>query len=224
MSDIMKARQACALAVTLLALAPVTGLCETPVILPQANGRIWQTVFDTSAPLEWRWAAGAASATVTVTNALFGTVEGPTAVARVANAKYGSVAMPNPARRADTGEGLVDVVLAQLDGDGNELSVETARLAFLPGSAGGAFGVNEKTAMASPRVVPYDAAWTNASVLSVGYALTPAGGTPGSVPLAGTSGYFPLAAVDGTVELDFDGTAYAVAFLRKWRGFSISFR
>lgn len=217
-------RQCCALAAALAALAPYVGRSDAPVILPKDDGRVWQTVFDTSAPLEWRWCADAASATVTVTNALFGTVDAPIAVTRDANAKYGSIAMPNPARSADTGEGLVDVVLVQKDVGGNELQTETARLAFLPGVAGGTFELNVRPAMSSPRVASYDASWTNASVSSASCTFTPRGGSPLDIPLAGLGGYFSLAPAYGMAELDFDGATYATATLRKVRSITISFK
>ncbi len=195
-----------------------------PVILSSEDGRVWQTVFDPSAPLEWRWCADAASATVTVTNALFGTVGTPIAVTRAANAKYGSVAMPNPERSADTGEGLVDVVLVQKDAGGNELQTETARLAFLPGVAGGTFEINTRPAMSSPRVASYDASWTNAAVSSIGCTFTPRDGSPLDIPLVGLGGYFPLAPAYGMAELDFDGATYATATLKKMRSIMISFK
>ena len=217
-------RQCCALAVALMALAPYAGRGDAPVILPTDDGRIWQTVFDPSAPLEWRWADGAVSATVTVTNALFGTVDAPIVVTRTANAKYGSVAMPNPARSGDTGEGLADVVLVQLDSGDNVLSSECARLAFLPGADGGAFTVNAQQSMGSPRVVPYDAAWTNVAVSAVACTFTPDGGVAQGIPLAGLGGYFPFAPADGTLSLLFDGDAYAEAQTRIRRGIMLIVR
>ena len=188
-----------------------------PVILSSEDGRVWQTVFDPSAPLEWRWADGAESATVTVTNALFGTVDAPIVVARTANAKYGSVAMPSPERSGDTSEGLVDVVLVQRGAGDVEISCECARLAFLPGVGGGQADLDSKPSFASPRVVPYDAAWTNADVSEVGVALA-AGGDSSRTVLDGLGGYFPLAPVDGTATLDFDGVAYASVTVKKRRG------
>ena len=188
-----------------------------PVILSSEDGRVWQTVFSPSSPLEWRWSADAASATVVVTNVLFGTVDAPIVVARVANAKYGSVAMPNPARSVDTGEGLVDVVLVQRDAGDAEISCECARLAFLPGVGGGQATLDFKPSFGSPRVVPYDAAWTNADVSEVGVTLAVGGGSSRTV-LDGLSGYFPLEPLDGTVTLDFDGVAYASAPVRKRLG------
>jgi len=195
-----------------------------PVILSHEDGRVWQTVFDPSAPLEWRWSDDAASATVVVTNVLFGTVGAPVVVARAANAKYGSVAMPNPARSGDTGEGLADVVLVQLDSGDNVLSSECARLAFLPGADGGAFTVNAQQSMGSPRVVPYDAAWTNVAVSAVACTFTPDGGVAQGIPLAGLGGYFPFAPADGTLSLLFDGDAYAEAQTRIRRGIMLIVR
>ena len=188
-----------------------------PVILTSEDGRVWQTVFDPSAPLEWRWTDGAESATVTVTNALFGTVDAPIVVARTVNAKYGSVAMPNPARSADTGEGLVDVVLVQRGAGDAEISCECARLAFLPGVGCGQTKLDSKPSFASPRVVPYDAAWTNADVSEVGVTLA-AGGDSSRNVLDGLGGYFPIAPMDGTVTLDFDGVAHASVPVKKRLG------
>ena len=206
-----------AIALAAVFAAGVWAAFAGPVILSPEDGRIWQTVFDQSAPLEWRWSADAASATVTVTNALFGTVGAPIVVERVANAKYGSVAMPNPARSAETGEGLVDVVLVQRDAGDAEISCECARLSFLPGVGGGQAKLDSKPSFASPRVVPYDAAWTNADVAAVGLTLAAGGGSSRTV-LDGLSGYFPLEPMDGTVTLDFDGVAYASAPVKKRLG------
>lgn len=206
-----------AIALAAVFAAGVWAAFADPVILSSEDGRVWQTVFDPSAPLEWRWTDGAESATVTVTNALFGTVDAPIVVARTVNAKYGSVAMPNPARSADTGEGLVDVVLVQRGAGDVEISCECARLAFLPGVGGGQADLDSKPSFASPRVVPYDAAWTNADVSEVGVALA-AGGDSSRTVLDGLGGYFPLAPVDGTATLDFDGVAYASVTVKKRHG------
>ena len=197
-----------AIALAVMFAAGVWAAYAGPVILSHEDGRVWQTVFDPSVPLEWRWNADAASATVVVTNVLFGTVGAPIVVAREANAKYGSVAMPNPARSADTGEGLVDVVLVQRGAGDAEISCECARLAFLPGVGGGQSTLDSKPSFGSPRVVPYDAAWTNADVSEVGVTLAAGGGSSRTV-LDGLGGYFPIEPADATLTLDFDGVAYA---------------
>ena len=194
-----------------------------PVILSSEDGRVWQTVFNPSAPLEWRWNADAASATVVVTNVLFGTVDAPIVVTREANDKYGSVAMPNPARSEDTGEGLVDVVLVQRDAGDAEISCECARLAFLPGVGGGQVTLDSKPSFGSPRVVPYDAAWTNADVSEVGVTLA-AGRASSRTVLDGLGGYFPLEPLDATLTLDFDGVDYASVPVKRRPGVIIIVR
>ena len=172
-------------------------------VLPQNDGRIWQTVFDETAPLEWRWRIDAAKADVFVTNLL--TKAGSmTSVTRAAGAASGSVAMPNPTRSADTGEGLVDVTLVQYGAADEILKTETARLAFLPStilveSGKAKFGLN-----GAPRVGAYDPKWTSAAA-GVPTLETTVGGVTTETALPSLGGYFGLEAMEGSVAVKYDG-------------------
>ena len=73
---------------------------EATIVRAVDDGRTWQTVFDTSAPLEWRWADGAVSAQVTASNLLRKTVTTAT-VTKAENAKYGSYALDYAAAAHD---------------------------------------------------------------------------------------------------------------------------
>ena len=73
-----------------------------------ADLRTWCVMPDATAPLVWRWAAGASSATLTVKDVVTGS-ERDIVVARSGEALDGSAALPD----LGTGEHLVDVTLAQ---------------------------------------------------------------------------------------------------------------
>lgn len=199
----MKSRMIICLAVLAVGMTSFAGK-----ILPQNDGRIWQTVFDETAPLEWRWRIDAAKADVIVTNLLTKAVS-TTPVTRTAGAASGSIAMPNPTRSADTGEGLVDVTLVQYGAADEVLQSDTARLAFLPSttqveSGRAKFGLN-----GAPRVVAYDPKWVPVWS-SVPTLATTVGGVTTETALPSLGGYFGLEAMEGSVTVKYDGeTAFS---------------
>lgn len=182
---------------------------ETAIsLVPYANQRIWQTVFDASKPLEWRWTEGAAKATVTVADLVSGTVAAPVTVTRAGDALYGSFSVPTPTASADSGERLVDVTLVQLDAGEAALETKTARLAYLPDSItvdkpGARFGK-----LSAPRPVAYDNAWTDAAAATgAAYAFVPADGPRVDRDLGATSGWFVQPAETGALTVSFTGAA-----------------
>lgn len=177
---------------------------EATIVRAVDDGRTWQTVFDMSAPLEWRWADGAVSAQVTVSNLLRKTVATAT-VTKAENAKYGSYVLDYTAGAHDSGEALYDVVLVQRDGSECAVETQTARLAALPES----FTVAKSSLLAKVkgrRTVAYDAAWSDDTAGTTGayLAFKPAKGEAIEVDLAGTGGYFPSPKENGTLTLGFD--------------------
>lgn len=170
-----------------------------------ADSRVWQTVMDESAPLEWRWRKHAAKADLIVTNLLTKTVV-TSSVVRVEGAASGQVAMPNPSRSADTGEGLEDVALVQYDATEAVLSVETARLAFLPQTIALEQSTTPRFGRAcAPRVVSYDSLW-NVATLNAQTATLVLGEAPSATEqaLPTVGGYFELSAADQKVQVKFD--------------------
>ena len=177
---------------------------EATIVRAVDDGRIWQTVFDTSAPLEWRWADGAVSAQVTVSNLLRKTVATVT-VPKAENVKYGSYVLDYAAGAHDSGEALYDVVLVQRNGSECAVETQIARLAALPES----FTVAKSSSLAKVkgrRTVAYDAAWSDdtAGATSAYLAFESAKGEAIEVDLAGTGGYFPSPKENGTLTLGFD--------------------
>lgn len=73
-----------------------------------ADRRTWSVMPDAMAPLVWRWAAGASSATLTVTDVVTG-AQTAVEVARSGEALDGSAVLPD----LGAGEHLVDVALVQ---------------------------------------------------------------------------------------------------------------
>lgn len=191
---------------TLMCFAALAGSALSGTLVQNKDdGRTWQTVFNPSAPLEWRWEANAASARIEVTNLLDNSV----AVAAVTKGStaYGSHALDYAAGAGASGEALYDVVLMQLDANGAAVDVQTARLACLPAS----FTVAREDRLAKVkgrRTVAYDAAWKaeTADATSAYLAFKPKGGSSASAALSGTGGYAPSPAESGVLTLGFDST------------------
>ena len=188
-----------------IVLMHIAGAVVAATVLPKDDARIWQTVFSPNEPLAWRWAESSTSAEVSVSNLLHGIVN------RAESAKYGSCAMPDPARNVETGEGLVDVLLRQYDSSSSVVYSRQARLAFLPGVNGGEFKVEKGGAKfgrhASSRVVSYDAAWAGASGASRATAVfTPQDGVIEQTALDSRSGFFAQHKGKGTLAVEFEGS------------------
>lgn len=196
------------LATTALVAACPFGLnADGLALVPCGNQRIWQTVFDASKPLEWRWDESAAKATVTVANLVTGETSDPVTVVRAANALYGSYQVPAPAT-ADSGEALISVSLDQLDASDGSVATATAKLAYLPSSitvdkAGRKFG-----RMTSARPFAYEAAWADAAdATGATYSFTPQDGSATVTDLDATTGWFVQPAEAGAIEIAFTGTS-----------------
>ena len=202
-----------------LGLPPTLAECATP-ILARADARVWQTVFKPSEPLAWRWAPEAVSARLTVTNALNRREAASQTVARVGDGLYGTYRLPDVARSTETGEGLVDVVLEQLDDLDAVVDRSVARLALLPGSDGGAFRVEKRKPsgwrMRDARVAAYDAMWSDATkgATSAVAVLAAPGEAPVERALDGTGGYFDVQPAQGVLSLSFDGVCADEGVLR----------
>jgi len=132
--------------------------CSAATIRTKSDLRLWETVADRSAPLCWPWADGAEAATLVFSNRLTRTVSAVT-VPRDLGAMRGSCAQPAP----QAGETVVDVTLAQTAG-ANEVSRESATLAYVYGAGGGPIVVRAKdtrewNSIPEPRVHAFDPAW-----------------------------------------------------------------
>lgn len=185
--------------------AVVSAVAAGATILPASDTRVWQTVFDPSQPLTWRWEDSATSATLTVSNLLSGAKASAVEIERVDGAVNGTYALDYPAGAVSCGEALYDVVLAQLDEGGTVLDSQTARLAYLPGS----FPVVAERRlgrMESARIAAYDSAWTDttADAASASYTFTPTGDSADTKVLPSVSGYFAVGCRAGHLALGFD--------------------
>ena len=136
-------------------------------IRSKSDMRLWQTVHDRAAPLEWSWEEGADSATLTFSNRVSRT----TSMVEVAR---GTVGADHRAARGSLGalgdraggETLIDVTLVQKAG-ANEVARETATLAYVAGAGGGPITVRtamqarerELVKVQEPRVYAFDPAW-----------------------------------------------------------------
>lgn len=198
-------------------LAVSTAAVADPMILSPENGRVWQTVFKPSEPIEWRWEDGAVSASVTVKDLISGEMRAAVPVARGAG-NYGSFAVAGLTVPADGGESLADITLVQFGEGDAELSTQTARLAYLPGANGGAFTVAKfnpaRVTVKEMRAVAYDAAWGTAAAGAATSTFTPQAGDPVVTELPGRGGYYPVAAEVGKLELAFGGVTLFETWLR----------
>ena len=177
-----------------------------------ADARAWAVVLDRTEPLVWRWADGATSATLTVSN-IVTRETASTAVAR-GESPDGSCALPSVA--AAEGQSVIDVTLLQTDGSA-AVEEKTVRLAV--GSPATVF----PDASAKPfrnvvdaRVYPWSDRWAEESEGASAATLSTAvkdGAAIGSWALPATGGYGVLSpktsfgGVKGpvTAELSFDG-------------------
>ena len=206
-------------------LAAASAVAAGVTILPPSDARVWQTVFESSQPLSWRWEGEAASATLTVSNLLTSGVE-TIPVPRSAGARNGACAIAYAAGAAPCGEALYDVVLRQLDAGDAVIDTQTARLAYLPE----AFTLVKERHLGiaeSARPVAYDSAWTNATENAAGasFTFTPREGSAATESLIGTSGYFAAGRRYGHLALDFDDLPTIwTADLAPRRGTALSIR
>ena len=141
-------------------LCNVSAFAET--VLSKSDLRLWETVSDRAAPLEWSWADKADSATLVFSNRVTRNVSSPAPVLREEGTRRGSCSeVPVPA----FGECVLDVLLSQTSG-GVVVSQESATLAYVSGAGGGPITVRamgtperERARLQEPRVYAFDPAW-----------------------------------------------------------------
>ena len=170
------------------------------------RGRVWQTVLDADEPITWRWCDGAAAATVTTSNLLTHAVSEPMEVVR-GDGNYGSVSLDFPDAAPDSGEALIDVSLVQRGAEESVVDMQTARLAYLPGSEGNGITVDRPGRIrkfTAARPIAYDSMWTNltADAKSASYSFAVDGATV-EESLVGTGGYFAVGDEEGLLNLNF---------------------
>ncbi len=142
-------------------------------IRSKSDMRLWQTVHDRAAPLEWSWEEGADSATLTFSNRMLRTTSTVEVARGTVGADHRAVrgslgALGDRARPG--GETLVDVTLVQ-SGGGREVARETATLAYVAGVGGEPITVRaamdtperELAKLQTPRVYAFDPAWLGES-------------------------------------------------------------
>lgn len=194
----------------MVVVGELVSVADPITVFPESEGRIWQTVVDSSAPIEWPWEGGADAARLVIASHWDGAVTTAT-VARATGARrgaYDGVAAGTLGAPAGE-ERLYSLVLEQLAGE-TVVAAETARLAYVPGVAGGTITVrNARSAnwsrTKSPSVLlAYDRAWTNETASAASAALDVSGA---ALDLAGTSGYEPFAPRQegDALTLSFDG-------------------
>ena len=123
--------------------------------------RLWQTVHDRAAPLEWSWEEGADSATLTFSNRVT-RLAWSHSLPRKPGEMRGNYDQPSPVE----GEAVIDMVLEQLAG-ANVVARESATLAYVAGAGGGPITVRgamgkperELVKVPEPRVYAFDPAW-----------------------------------------------------------------
>ena len=146
-----------------LALCAMSAFAQT--VLSKSDLRLWETVLDRAAPLEWPWVDDADSATLVFSNRLTGAIK-TVNVSRGSDETRGYCAQPLQDR-----ETIVDVLLVQTadTADGAEVVRETATLAYFDGAGGGPItvranpGTRKWERVCDPRVYAFDPAWQGES-------------------------------------------------------------
>ena len=144
----------------LAAALPCASPASAATILSKADLRLWQTVHDRAAPLEWAWEDGADAAALTFSNRVTRAVSRVT-VARGDGDARGSCAQPT----LGSDEAVFDVTLAQT-ASGSEIARESATLAYVHGAGGGPLTLRpmhpperELARLQKPRVHAFDPTW-----------------------------------------------------------------
>ena len=148
------------IASALLLLCSLAAPAET--VRSKADLRLWQTVYDRSAPLAWPWEDGAKSAALVFSNRVTHVVSSVT-VSRTANEPRGECSHPV----GSSGEAIVDVTLKQMAG-AREIVCESASLAYVSGAGGGPItvrvsGTRDWRRFAEPRIFAFDPVWLEQS-------------------------------------------------------------
>ncbi len=125
----------------------------------KSDMRLWQTVDNRLAPLEWPWADGADSAELVFSNRISHVVSS-TNVVRGVDEFRGSCPQAVTALLEET---LVDMTLVQKS-SGDVVEESSATLAFVNGAGGGPItvrttGARDWKRFKTPRVFAFDTAW-----------------------------------------------------------------
>lgn len=178
-----------ALSVVFLSRAEADSAAPAITLRPAA-GRVWQTCLKPSEPIKWPWIDGATAARLTVESLCDGKSSVIT-VEREDASLYGTSVWPE---RPEESERLYDLTLEYMDGN-EVLSTETARVALLPGAAGGAFTIQNPNSTRWQKVkvehpmFAYDADWAEDEVETVSLGQSVGGAAAETRDLDGTSGY-----------------------------------
>lgn len=182
-----------------LAAGVLGALCagaQGEIVRSAANGRVWQVNLAPDEPIRWPWTMGATSARLLVSNVCAQTVS-EVAVVRQADELFGACPLTVAAAPA---EQLFDLVLTQFLDDGSggaqALSVDRARIVYLPGLHGNGIDVCASRRLRTSEsvvVFPYDRAWASATGAATAASVSwSSDGEPGARALAGTSGFDAL--------------------------------
>lgn len=187
-----------------------------------ADQRTWCVMPDASAPLVWRWAEGASSATLTVVDVVSG-AQTSTVIGRTGEALDGSAALPD----LGAGEHLVDVTLAQDVG-----TPVTARLKL--GSPSEAYAANTERGFKTikgARIYSWSDLWMDAPAASATLETLSGSTVLATRALPATGGFDVLRDGDfaGNIRdigarLSFDGEPAWLADLRISAGLLLLFR
>lgn len=238
MSKMAAAAAVCAAILPGLGVAAEGADTSAPIIVRSAaNGRLWQTCFSPSAPLEWYW-GNAVSAQVHVVCHVERTTADSEIIVKAGGARYGSSALPIPATFGMDGkEYLYDATLSVFNEDGSVASEKTVRIACFPSVVGAPCKLLMKNSVwqtiEGVRVAGFDSSWrgetSTAEYASISG--TRGDGTMIDIALGGTSGYEPLDAnaicSDGITSLALDFSTLSSAWtasLHNRYGLSIIFR
>ena len=179
------------------------------ITLRPAEGRVWQTCLKPSEPIRWPWIDGATSVRLTVESLCDGKTHVDT-IEREDASLYGTYVWPE---LPEGSERLYDLTLEYLNGN-EVLSAETARVALLPGVAGGAFTIQNPNSTKWQKVkiehpmFAYDAGWSEDEVEAISLRQSVGGATATTRDLAGRSGYDVADASEGSttaLSLLYDG-------------------
>ena len=146
-----------------LALCAMSAFAQT--VLSKSDLRLWETVVDRAAPLEWPWVDEADSATLVFSNRVTRMASSPALVLREEGACRGSY---NEVPVTPFGESILDIQLSQTSG-GVVVAQESATLAYVFGAGGGPItvranpGTRKWERVCDPRVYAFDPAWQGES-------------------------------------------------------------
>lgn len=200
----------------------VSAEVNAAIILPESDARVWQEVFDASAPLEWRWTEEAVGARLVISN-LLSRQQMEAFVLRAGKDRYGAYSINYAAGAQASGEALYDIRLVQLADGEREIESQVARLAYLPGAFAVATEVGLPRVRGS-RAVAYDAMWKDDTLgaSAAGWAFAGESDKTSGERLTGVSGYFASPDENGRLSLEFDDVESWFGLIRQLGGLCIT--